>query len=482
MRLFLILFLFPLLLQAQPAAGIQTALETFLSDPDLRNASIGFIVTDTETGRTLASYDADRSLIPASSLKAVTTAAALSVLGADYTFKTEIQYSGSIDAQGILQGNLYLKGYGDPTLGSDRDNFAEAMPLVLEKFAAAVTAAGIRGINGSVIGDGSYFPHAPVASSWQWEDMGNYYGAGAFGLNLHENLYCLEFEQSPYLDSVPRVKRVYPEVPLVHIENLITSAPRGTGDNAYIYGAPFRHQVTIRGTIPAGNRTPFTIKGSVPDAVLFAAHQMTLTLKGKGIDVTGMPQSVFTNDTTQTRKAIYTYTSPTLQKIVYETNHESVNLFCEAMLKAIGLQLADNSDFFAAAVALTAYWKEKGIDVQGMQLRDGSGLSARNLVTARQMVEVLRLTANDKAIFPAFLASLSTGSSGTLRGMFRNTPAYTRIFAKSGSMTGVRSYTGYAQTKDGRLLAFSLIANNFSVKSSVMRRKMERLMTALVEG
>ena len=482
MRIALLLLLFPFLLPAQSVSRIQPALEAFLADPDLRHASVGFIVIDTETGRSLASYDADRSLIPASSLKALTTATALSVLGADYTFRTEIQHSGSIDAEGILQGNLYLKGYGDPTLGSDRDNFAEAMPIVLEKFAAAVRAAGIRGINGSVVGDGSYFPHAPVASSWQWEDMGNYYGAGAFGLNLHENLYRLEFEQSPYLDSVPQVKRVYPEVPLVHIENLITSAPRGTGDNAYIYGAPFRHQVTIRGTIPVGNRTPFTIKGSVPDAVLFAAHQMTRTLKETGIEVTGMPRSVFAVDTTQVRKVIYTYTSPTLQKIVYETNHESVNLFCEVLLKTLGLQLAGDSDFFAATEAVTAYWKEKGLDTEGMLLRDGSGLSARNLLTARQLAEMLRLTANDKEIFPGYLTSLSTGAGGTLKGMFRNTPAYTRIFAKSGSMTGVRSYTGYARTKDGRLLAFALMANNFSVKSSVMRRKMEKLMASLVDG
>lgn len=483
MRLLLSLWLLSAsALHAQPYAHIQSALETFLSDPVLRNASVGVVVVDTETGATVVSYEGNRSLIPASSLKAITTATALSVLGADYTFRTELQYSGATDAEGTLHGNLYIKGYGDPTLGSEWLDSADDMPTILAKFAHAVRAAGINRIDGHIIGDGSFFPSSPVPGSWQWEDMGNYYGAGAFGLNLHENWYWLDFQQNPQLDSTPVVKATRPAVPFIHVENLVTSAPRGTGDNAYIYGAPFRHHVTVRGTIPVGKGSTFTIKGAVPDPVLFTAYQLTEKLKSQGTEVTKLPRALFVpTDDEATRNVIYTHTSPPLRDIVWEANHESVNLYCEVMLKTLSLQLRQSSEYDTAAAVVRDYWQIKGINTEGMSLRDGSGLSARNAVTARQMADILRLTANDPTIFPDFYQSLSTGAEGTLRGMFRGKKAYTKIRAKSGSMSGVRSYSGYATTPEGKLLAFSVIANNFTCKSSVMRRKTERLMESFCE-
>jgi D-alanyl-D-alanine carboxypeptidase/D-alanyl-D-alanine-endopeptidase (penicillin-binding protein 4) len=459
---------------------IQPALEAFISDSELKNASVSITVTDVETGSSLASYNSERSLIPASSLKTITTATALSVLGADYRYKTELQYTGSIDGSGTLHGDLYIKGYGDPTLGTEWLDQADDMPTVLAKFTAAVQAAGIKKIAGHVIGDGSFFPTSPVASTWQWEDMGNYYGAGAFGLNLHENWYWLDFQQNTLLDSTPKVKAIRPEVPVIFIDNLVTSAPRGTGDQAYIYGAPFRHHVTVRGTIPVGTGT-FTIKGSVPDAVLFAAHQVTERLKDAGIEITGLPRSIFTPTNEAERKVFYTHNSPELRDIVWEANHESVNLYCEVMLKTIGLKLKEDSDYDVATDAVKEYWEAKGLATDGMRLRDGSGLSSRTNVTSRQMASILRLIANDNTIFPVFYASLSTGAEGTLKGMFKGTKAFTNIRAKSGSMTGVRSYTGYATTTDGQLLTFSIIANNFTCKSSLMRKKMEKFMVSFCE-
>jgi D-alanyl-D-alanine carboxypeptidase/D-alanyl-D-alanine-endopeptidase (penicillin-binding protein 4) len=459
---------------------IQPALEVFISDTELKNASVSITVMEIETGSTIASYNSERSLIPASSLKTVTTATALSVLGVDYRYKTELQYTGSIDEVGTLHGDLYIKGYGDPTLGTEWLDQADDMPTVLAKFTAAVQAAGIKKIDGHVIGDGSFFPSSPVASTWQWEDMGNYYGAGAFGLNLHENWYWLDFQQNAQLDSTPQVKSVRPEVPVVFIENLVTSAPRGTGDNAYIYGAPFRHHVTIRGTIPVGSGT-FTIKGSVPDAVLFTAHQVTERLKNAGIEITGLPRSIFTPTNEAERKIFYTHNSPELRDIVWEANHESVNLYCEVMLKTLGLTLKNNSDYDVAVDAVKEYWEAKGLRTDGMRLRDGSGLSSRTNVTSRQMAGILRLIAKDDTIFPVFYESLSTGAEGTLKGMFKGTKAFTNIRAKSGSMTGVRSYTGYAKAANGKLLSFSIIANNFTCKSSLMRKKMEKLMISFCQ-
>ena len=238
--------------------------------------------------------------------------------------------------------------------------------------------------------------------------------------------------------------------------------------------------MTIRGTIPVGTGT-FTIKGSVPDAVLFAAHQVTERLKDVNIEVTGLPQSIFTPTNEAARKTFYSHNSPELRDIVWEANHESVNLYCEVMLKTLGLSLKNDSDYDVAVDAVKEYWEAKGLATEGMRLRDGSGLSSRTNVTSRQMAGILRLIANDNTIFPVFYESLSTGTEGTLKGMFKGTKAFTNIRAKSGSMTGVRSYSGYAKTTEGKLLSFSIIANNFTCKSSLMRKKMEKLMISFCE-
>lgn len=476
----LVFFLLLLACNLLAQQDIQSALQTFLNEQELQHATVGVFIIDAETGEELASYNPDRSLIPASSLKTISTSTALDLLGKDFRFKTELQYTGEIDAQGTLRGNVYIKGYGDPTLGSEWTEQADDMNLVLQKFTDALIKAGIKKIQGHVIGDGSFFSHSPVASSWQWEDMGNYYGAGAYGLNFRDNWYWLDFQQHPTPDSTPIVMGTRPLVPFIYTENLLTSAARGTGDNAYIYGAPFRHHVTIRGTLPVGNKTVFSIKGAIPDPVLFTAYHLTEKLKQTGVPVTELPRSVFlTKDTL--RSTIYTHYSPSLSTIITEANHESINLYCEVMLKTVGLQLVNNSDYREATEAITDYWHKKGINTEGMSLRDGSGLSAKNLITARQMANILRLVSMDKEDFPVFYESLSSGKEGTLKGMFRGTRAFDNIRAKSGSMSGVRSYTGYARTKAGRLICFSVIANNFTCKSSVMRRKMERLMISLCE-
>lgn len=481
MKFILLLLSFCFLTNLSAQSKLNEALRVFINDPDLKQSNIGVTIMDVETGGVIAAHRPDHSLIPASSLKTVSTAAALSILGDEYRYKTELEYSGQIDSTGTLHGDLYIKGYGDPTLGSEWLEAADDMPTVLQKFTNAVKKAGIKKIKGHIIGDGSYFSSDPVASSWQWEDMGNYYGAGAFGLNFHDNWMWLDFEQHPTLDSLPRVLGTRPNVPLIYAESLVSSAPRNTGDNAYIYGAPFRHHVTIRGTIPVGNKTTFSIKGSIPDPVLFTAYHLMTSLNAAGIEVEKSPRAIFYSSQ-DNRKVIYTHLSPSLKEIVWIANHESINLYCEVLLKTLGLILNKTDDYSNATDVLEKYWQSRGIDTEGMSLRDGSGLSAKNLITTRQMAKILKSMYKDKKSFGSFYNSLSTGNEGTLKGMFKSSPlALSNIRAKSGSLSNVRSYTGYARTKQGKLICFSMIANNFTCKSSKIRKKMEKLMISLCE-
>ena len=182
----------------------------------------------------------------------------------------------------MLRGNLYLKGFGDPTLGSDQMNEAEELDVVMEKFRLAIQQKGIRKIEGQIIGDGSYYGTDVNCDTWQWNDLGNYYAAGVWGLNIHENLYYLRFRQNATLGQTPAIAAIEPFIDGLAFYNEVQSAKRGSGDNAYIYGAPYDFTRYVRGTIPVGSKL-FSIKGSMPDPPLFAAQYFKDKLEEVGI-------------------------------------------------------------------------------------------------------------------------------------------------------------------------------------------------------
>jgi D-alanyl-D-alanine carboxypeptidase/D-alanyl-D-alanine-endopeptidase (penicillin-binding protein 4) len=174
--------------------------------------------------------------------------------------------------------------------------------------------------------------------------------------------------------------------------------------------------------------------------------------------------------------------SPPLKTIVKRANHESINLYCEAMLRTVAQQATGSGEPEKGTEYITNLWKGRGIDMTGFSMEDGSGLSARSAVTTRQMASILRMAAVDNTIFPAFYESLPrAGESGTIKNMFKNTKGIGRIRAKSGSMTRVRSYTGYVTTVKGRQASFSIIVNNYTCSGPEMRKKMERLMLEMLE-
>lgn len=458
---------------------LQTAIHAWVADQELKQAGISISIIDTDTKKLVASWDPNGMLAPASSLKVLTTASALIALGADYRFPTELQYDGYIDGKGVLHGNLYIKGYGDPVLGSDQMPEADDLGAVMAAFQEAVQKAGIRRIEGSVVGDASYFEGRPAPESWKEEDAGNYYGAGAWALNIHENLYYLPFSQNPKLGGKPKLGAPYPPVAGLSFVNEVTSAAKGSGDNAYIHGGPYDFSCSITGTIPLGAGT-FTIKGAVPNPPLMAAQLLSNTLIVGGVEVTGEPVSQEKADGKE-RTVIYTHFSPALAKIVERANQESVNLYCEALLMAIGKKKLGQGDRSSGIRVVREIWKDRGVPLDAIQLADGSGLSAGNRVSSYQLAQVIRKIHADPNLWPAFSPSLPVaGKSGTLSDLLKGTEAEGRIRAKSGSMKSVRSYTGIVQTKSGRSLAFSMIANNYSCSSYAMRKKMEQLMLRMV--
>lgn len=462
---------------------LQTAINTFVNDASLNNASVGVCVVEVNSGQIVASHQSDLSLIPASALKAMTTATALATLGSTYRFKTELQHDGTI-SNGVLNGNLYLKGYGDPTYASDQMEGTTDLAASMLELVECLQAANVRQINGKIIGDASYFATQITPGTWQWDDMGNYYGIGATGLSIHENLYYLNFQQNSRLGQTVKVASTTPTVPDLKIISEVKSAGARTGDNAYIYGTPYSNLRYVRGTIPVGSGL-FDIKGSMPDPARFAAFYLNKTLNQYGIatkqDYTTIRELRESGASLNTnRSTLFTHYSPELRDIIKRTNIKSVNLYCEAMLKAIGAAKGKAGSTEAGIKVMVDFWKQRGLNTAGLYLDDGSGLSRTNVITPFQLAKVLQLAARDSGIATDLYNSLPVGGeSGSLKRMFRSTAAAGNVRAKSGTIKRVRSFTGYATTKDGQRLAFCIIANNFSGSGGAIRRKMEQVMIAL---
>jgi len=478
---FLSLILF---FQANAQTNLQKAIDRLANDPALKAGGFSMTVMDVESGKILAQHQKDRGLIPASSLKVLTTSISLDLLGSDFQFKTALQYDGEIDEGGVLNGNIFIKGYGDPTLGSDHFDKTIPMDKLLDKMVEAIQAKGIKKINGKIIGDASFFGTQVDGRTWLWEDLGNYYGAGAWGLNIHENRYFLTFKRSKKIGATPEIKSVEPSIPnLLHL-NEIKQAGRNTGDHAYIFGSVYNYTRFIRGTIPIGS-TDFTIKGAIPDPPFFAAYSLMKKLEASQIETNKEATSFFEwrrNVTLEKeRKVIYQHDSPPLKEVVKITNMKSINLYCEAMLRYLGASQKGEGSPDAGLEVIYDYLKAKSFKTDGFFVEDGSGLSTFNTVSSNQMASFMRLVALNKKLYQDFRPSLPVAAqSGALKYMFKGTAAAGKIRAKSGGMKRVRSYTGYVETTSGKLRAFSIICNHFTIESSAMRGKMELVMAAML--
>jgi len=352
----------------------------------------------------------------------------------------------------------------------------------LDIFRQKVSAAGIKKINGNVIGDASIFSSNTVPKKWIWEDIGNYYGAGSCGLNLHENQYNIQFKVGATEGAATEIDIIYPDLSDVEFINEVKTGSKASGDQAYVYAAPFSDKIYVRGTVPAGNRD-FTIKGSVPDPARFAANNFKKELEKSGISVSGSSISQYEKNN-KSRTEIYNHPSPRLADLIFWANKKSINLYCEAILKMIGLKLYNAGSTHNGIKGVTQYWKNRGVDLDGFYIHDGSGLSPDNAVSTYQLAKILQKTVKE-AHYETFNKSLSFAGDpndrGSLRGQLTGTKAAGNLRAKSGYISRVRSYSGYVQNSCGELLSFSMIVNNYNCSNSKMRTKMMAVLRTLAE-
>ena len=434
-------------------------------------------------GRTVYSYDTDRLQSPASVLKTVATATALEILGEDYRYPTTLEYDGILE-NGTLEGNLYIKGSGDPSLGSS--HFAPGQNKFLSTWIAALQKAGIKHITGSVISDESIFDTEGVSIKWLREDMGNYYAPGSYGISIFDNMYKLSL-QTGAAGTRPVLKGTEPDIPFIRFKNYLKAAPVSS-DSAYIIGAPLDDVRYLYGVLPA-NREAYVLKGDIPDPALYLARYLTDQLQQKGIRVDGSP-SCYRIEVEENRwkkgerKEIVTTYSPTLREIASICNHVSHNLYADALVKTVGLQYKPRrnemiSSFGRGVQVVKEYWEKKGLDVFPLRMNDGSGLAPADKVSAGFMGELLVYMATESAVSDAFIASLpQAGIEGSVRNFLKGSKLQGKAHLKSGGITGVRSYAGYI-TKDGKTYAVAVFSNNYSCPMSRMTRALEKLLLQL---
>jgi len=457
------LFCCPLVLGASGSVGQ-------FSKPVYKHSLISICLQEAGTHKTIASQNEQQAVMPASVIKLVTTATALELLGPDYCFETRLEYTGAING-GRLDGNLIIRGGGDPTLGSR--HLGERKDTFIEDWIQMVKQAGINVIAGDVLADASLFDDEPISPFWLWEDIGNYYAAGAYGLGVYDNSFTLNL-QSGAPGSQPTILSVIPELPELVLENHLKAAGN-TKDSAYFYGMPYQWRRSLYGTIPA-NQTVFSIRGDIPDPPLYTAGLLRKALSEAGILVEGEAcdihqQTTFPNTSST---LLGTTRSIPLWQIIRIIHEKSDNVYTEYLLRHIArTAYSEPASARNGLNVIKAFWANKGLDVTGLFMTDGCGLSPLNRVSAAFIASVLDYMATQSQYASQFECSLPlAGVQGTVSSFLKDTPLAGKVRLKSGSNQTTTAYAGYYQKK-GATWVVVMLVNHTDVSRFQVRKDME---------
>ena len=456
---------------SQNTARLDQAVREAQNSQQLNHAALSVAVYNVNKGKSVYSYDAQKSLVPASLVKIFTTAVGFEKLGSSFRFKTTLKYTGKIDRNGVLHGDIVIVGGGDPILGSYR--YKQTTPdSVFAAWTKAIQNNGIKSIDGRICYDAGIFDERQHNDSWQWGDIGNYYGCGATGLNFHENMFFVYFNAGPKLGSAASVDHTSPETLRIHSQNNVTTGPANSGDNVVVYGDASSTVRYYEGTVPLGKRN-FSVRGAMPNPSESCATMFTAYLKSKGVNVSGSPSQKLRHSD---GKDIIDYLSNTYYVIAQYTNLTSNNLYAECIMKYLGYKQYKKGSDENGAKAILAYCSESGLNTDGVKLVDGCGLSCQNRVTCDFVCRFLTHVAK-RPIYTDFSRSLAkVGESGTAKNLLPKLPSNIAMKIKSGTMDGVKSYAGYITNSKGDLLCFSIVANNFTCAASQVQPHLEKIM------
>jgi serine-type D-Ala-D-Ala carboxypeptidase/endopeptidase (penicillin-binding protein 4) len=449
----------------------------------------GVLVTDAATGEVLYSRNAEAYFMPASNAKLFTTALALATLGPDYRVRTTVASSGTLDANGVLNGDLILIGRGDANLSNRKFPYAkkeerEGPPeKALAEFAGAVAALGVKEVTGDVIADDSLFQHEKFPSGWLVDDILWSYGAAVSAIAVNDNTFTLEVR--PALnEGEPARYEAGLAADFYTVENLIRTGTRGSEEKLAVARDPGSRVIHLSGTMPLDAQTRrLTI--AIEDPAEYAASLLARLLEARGVKIDGGARARHAGgspvDAAAPQTVLAEHTSVPLSEDIRLTNKNSENLHAELLLLLAAHEKEGAGNYEDALKVAAAFFKAAGIADADVVLSDGSGLSRKDLVTPRAVVQLLRYAATQPwgELYRSTLPV--AGEDGTLSDRMKNTPAAARVFAKTGTIGHGNALSGYATTVRGTHLLFSILGNNNNLHAQDANKVIDAICVAMVE-
>lgn len=425
----------------------------------LRNSNISFYAVDLDTGKVIENYRGENIVTPASVLKVITSATAMTLFDENKQIETKLYYSGNLK-NGVLTGNIYIEGGGDPTLGSS--NFKGDREKFIKDWIAAIKKKNIKKIKGNIFVIDHIFGYEGVSGKWLLEDLATGYGQGAYGISVFDNICNL------YLSSNSKgatVVKVSPEVPNLKFENKLKISKEGK-NNIIVRGLPFDNKKVLMGEVPA-NRKSIFVRTDIPDPGVFLGEYFKNKLKENKVSVTGKVQTSRTvKYTLRNAHLLYTTKSKPMKDMVKVLLRKSDNHYAEHLYNLIKLEDID----------IKNYWKNLGIDTSNLKIYDGSGLSRADYLSSKTLTDILVYMNKN---YPNFIELLPVaGKEGTVKNFMRNNVFTGVANIKSGSMSGIQSYSGYLQ-KDGRKIAFTIMINGWNGSRNQIKREIEKVLNNL---
>ena len=459
---------------ADPVRALRSDLIAILSDSRLADAQLAVEVLSLDRAEVLFEKNSRKLFIPASNNKILTAAAALVCLGPDYCFKTQVWADGPI-RDGALEGDLIIKGFGDPSSSSRIQPKDPYRPF--RDWPVKLKQHGITSISGKIIGDGGAFESTEHGRGWAWDDLAEGYAAPVSALQFNENLVELEIAPGLKLGSVAPIK----SSPLENYLNLdvrVITESEDASSRIDIERSAGNEAVAVRGAI-ALKSAPVYRNVSVQFPILYYLSALKRILSGEGIKASGCEILQVRDYRRPSSSMLWVHASPPLAELLAPIMKNSLNLGCETLTRVLGLELRGEGSFAKGKEVVEDALLRMGIGRESYAYFDGSGLSRLNLVSADAVVRILKFM-HRQTYFPAFYNSLAVaGVDGTLASRLKSAKTINNVHAKTGSFANVSALSGYIRTADSETLAFSILANNFLVSRSLVEDMQEKALARL---
>jgi D-alanyl-D-alanine carboxypeptidase/D-alanyl-D-alanine-endopeptidase (penicillin-binding protein 4) len=440
---------------ALPNAQLIADLDALVHDPSMRNANVGLVVRNADTGDLLYSAQSDRREQPASTMKLATSAVALDVLGPTSRFTTSVATTGQTAGR-TLTGDLYLRGTGDPTmLAADYDDLA-----------AQVAATGITKVRGKLVADDTWFDADPLGFGWAWDDEPYSYNAQISALTVSPDTDydagTVIVRTAPGVAGAPAVVTTDPPTSYVQIQNSAVTGAAGSGSTVSVVRDHGTNVIRVAGSIPAGGPVA-KAWSTVSEPTGLVASLFRAALGRHGVQVHGPTQTGVA--TPSGARQVATHSSMPLSQLLTPFLKLSNNMHAEILTKTMGRVVSGAGTWAAGRAVISQHLTTMGVPAGTTYVADGSGLSRMDQVTPDQVLSILR-AARSKPWFPTWYTALPIAGipdrmvGGTLRNRMQGTPAAGNLHAKTGSLTGVSALSGYITSADGQPLVFALISNN----------------------